>query len=103
MQFVVGLNFSKVQSRFIQENKLAFKEAIKIAISEDTALSSCKELDSPKSNTPQEECTSGPDPNKTRQQILLEMWATTHTYDRRRFKCVKCHQCSKVESHPKEK
>ena len=45
MQFVVGLNMPKVQSRFMQERTLAFDEAVKIAIAESSAVASCANID----------------------------------------------------------
>ena len=45
MQFVVGLSMSKIQSRLMQESTLAFETAVKIAIAEHAAITSCAEIE----------------------------------------------------------
>ena len=43
MQFVVGLSISTIQSRLMQESTLAFETAVKIAIADHAAITSCEE------------------------------------------------------------
>ena len=50
MQFVVGLNMPNVQSRLMQESTLAFQAAVKIAIAESSAATSCANIERNKKN-----------------------------------------------------
>ena len=75
----MGLNFPKAQTCLIQENKLAFREAVKIAISEESAGSSCKEIDSLQHThtnilSQAEAVNLVQAKNKQDNKFLLEMW-----------------------------
>ena len=47
MQFVVGLSMSKIQNRLMHESTLAFETAVKIAIAEHAAITSCSSIQYP--------------------------------------------------------
>ena len=57
MQFVVGLSMSEIQRRLMQESTLAFEAAVKIAIAEHAAITSCAEIE-PSTSRDSVVCTS---------------------------------------------
>ena len=101
MQFVVGLSMSKIQSRLMQESTLAFETAVKIAIAEHAAITSCAEIEP---STPRDSAdrvhhvaaTKHANPARVNKSSCWRCGNSNHTPENCRFKAQSCHGCNRV-------
>ena len=101
MQFVVGLSMSKIQSRLMQESTLAFETAVKIAIAEHAAITSCAEIEPSTSRDSADRvhhvaATKHANPARVNKSSCWRCGNSNHTPDSCRFKTQTCHGCNKV-------
>ena len=101
MQFVVGLSMSKIQSRLMQESTLAFETAVKIAIAEHAAITSCAEIEPSTSRDSADRVhhvavTKYANPARVNKSCCWWCGNSNHTPDSCRFKTQTCHGCNKV-------
>ena len=85
MQFVVGLSMSKIKSRLMQKSTLAFEAAVKIAIAEHAATTSCAKIEP---STSRDSADRG----------SVHHLATKHAKPSRVNKM--CWRCGNVTTHP---
>ena len=102
MQFVVGLNMPKVQSRLMQERTLAFDDAVKIAIAESSAVASCANIDTMRGGGSAEDGTvhrvfsKGRGKAQSHSKVCWRCGNSGHSPDNCRFRTVVCHQCKRI-------
>ena len=103
MQFVVGLNMPKVQSRLMQESTLAIDAAVKVVIAESSAATSCAIIDSSfqggggarKAEQPSIASTTRGEQTSRNGKMC---WRSgTHNPGNCRFKTKSCHKYKSVE------
>ena len=101
MQFVVRLSMSKIQSQLMQESTLAFEAAVKIAIAEHAAITSCAEIEPATSRDSADRGSVHHVATKHVKPGLVNKrcWRcgnSNHTPDNCRFKTQTCHRCNKI-------
>ena len=102
MQFAVGLNMPKLQSKLMQERTLAFDEAVKIAIAESSAVASCANIDEMRGGGSTEDGTvhrvfsKGRGKAQSPSKLCWRCGNSGHSPDNCRFRTVVCHQCKRI-------
>ena len=101
MQFVVGLSMSEIQSRLMQESTLAFETAVKIAIAEHAAITSCAEIEPSTSRDSADRvhhvtATKHANPARVNKSSCWRCGNSNHTPENCRFKTQSCHGCNRV-------
>ena len=106
MQFVVRLNMPKVQSRLMQESTLTFDAAVKIAIAESSAATSCANIDSSFQGGSTEGGTAihrvftkRGEQTSRNSKLCLNCGSGTHNPDNCRFKTMSCHKCKMSDTY----
>ena len=102
MQFVVGLSMSKIQGRLMQESTLAFETAVKIAIAEHAAITSCAAIEQLTSRDSADRvhhvaATKQAKPARVNKSCCWRCGNSNHTPDSCRFKTQTCHGCNRVD------
>ena len=102
MQFVVGLNMPKVQSRLMQERTHACDDAVKIAIAESSAVASCANIDAMRGGGSTEDGTvhrvfsKGRGTAQSHSKVCWRCGNSGHSPDNCRFRTMVCHQCKRI-------
>ena len=106
MQFVVGLSMSKIQGRLMQESTLDFETAVKIAIAEHAAITSCAAIEQLTSRDSADRvhhvaATKQANPARVNKSCCWRCGNSNHTPDSCRFKTQTCHGCNRFGHNQK--